>query len=159
MYWHTQYSLNMPSVQLISHLCIFPDSLHFRRVLRWHRTAINLFGLTLKAQIWMIIYRLVVAWAFLDTYISLFSTTLTWHWQYNASFTSWNRMKRERRMCNAKTFITFIIICALVLVILTFLRWEDEKPRRWKPLANELFSVDLQAAKALWRCDTSADCL
>lgn len=158
MYWHAQCSLNMAGVQLISHLCIFPDSLHLEVYLVWQRTATNLFGLTLKAQIWMIIYRLVVTWAFLDTYISLFSATLTWHWQYNTYFTFWSKMKRERRMCNAKTFITFIIICALVLVILTFLPW-DEKLRRWKLLTNELFSVDLQAAKALWRCDTSADCL
>lgn len=59
----------------------------------------------------MIIYRLVVIWAFLDTSLSSALPSLGID----------NVMKKEKRMCNAKSFITFIIICALLLVIMTFL--------------------------------------
>lgn len=79
-----------------------------------------MFRFTLKARIQMIMYRLVVIWVFLDTSLSLVVPSLGMD-NIAPILLPETRSKGKKRTCDAKNFITFIVICALFLVIVTFL--------------------------------------
>lgn len=86
----------------------------------YRTTAIYLFRFTLKARIQMIMYRLVAIWVLSNTSLSLVVASLGTD-NIVPILLPETRSKGEKRMCDAKNFITFIVICALFLVIMTFL--------------------------------------